>query len=224
MSRNKADRSAPTTGGGARLKQRRKSRLAEWVHLVDVNYLRHVTSALRLVAAESSIGAYPQSQGEFIRAHLLAPLDALIDEAYEAGARGSAELTAARAMYECAERFAEHFEDRYPFDAERAAAWSERLHVAWLDLVAALAGPFAFNALQAQVQRQRAPLEGRSRREAEGKAPPSALLLAKIDPATGELPKAALLDLKEQFGVSESTLYRALRRARGTLAASKTTK
>jgi hypothetical protein len=192
--------------------------------LVDIHYLRHVTSALELLAAESSIGTYPQSQGAFIRAELLAPLDALLDEVYSGDGRGSEEERAARVMYECAERFAEHFEDRYPFGAESAAAWSQQLRAAWLELVAVLAGPFAFNALRAQVQRQKAPVEGRLRREATGDALSDAAVLAKVDPTSGALPKAARLDLMGQFGVGESTVFRALKRARRSLSTSKTTK
>lgn len=187
-----------------------RTTVEQWAGLFDVHYMRHVCGALRVHATEACIGVYPDDH-IMLRKYLMAPLDAYMAELGSPPRGGQYdEVEAAKQLFALAERFAEHFEDHYPFDAASADAWTDRLGRAWLAFIAVGAGPaLAYGAPRAHANHVAA---GKARHplkvSASGEELTPALVADRIKAAGGKLTKAIRLDLCTEFDTSASAVQR----------------
>ncbi len=181
-----------------------------WAHLFDVHYMEHVCHALRVPAAEALIGVYPDA-GIPIRKELMAPLDAYMAELGQPASGGQfVEVQAAQQLFDLAERFADHFEDHYPFDATSGDPWVRQLRDAWLEFIAIGAGPaLAHTAPKAHAQRVSAGVARWPDKVSKSGVTLTAELVAeRVKANGGALTKTLLFDLRGEFKTSDSVLFR----------------
>jgi hypothetical protein len=188
----------------------RRTTVRQWADLFDVNYMRHVCGALQVHATEAGIGVYPDDHIP-LRKYLMAPLDAYMAELGSPALGGQyVEVEAAQKLFALAERFAEHFEDHYPFDAASASAWTDQLCRIWLEFIAIGAGPaLAYLAPKAHASHVRA---GEARHppkvSASGAELTPELVANRVKASGGKLTKALRFDLRKEFKTSDSVLFR----------------
>lgn len=192
-----------------------RTSVQQWADLFDVPYMQHVCGALRVHATEACIGVYPADHIT-LRKYLMAPLDAYMAELGSPSRGGQyAEVEAAQKLFDLAERFAEHFEDHYPFDAESADAWTGQLNRAWLEFIAVGAGPaLAHDAPKAHANHVKAGVARHPKKvSTTGAALSSELVAERIKAAGGKLTKALRFELRQEFSTSDSVLFRLRRQA-----------
>lgn len=109
-----------------------------WFDLFDLGSVEHICDAVRATILDRVHAGTPTGwQAENLRRFVLAPLDAYMAEHFDADAKGvQVHIEKARALFDVAERITELFADEYPFFAEDAPAWEERLLRAWIEFVA----------------------------------------------------------------------------------------
>ena len=181
-----------------------RTTVEQWADLFDMSYADHVCTALRMHMVEREPHELAP-QARTIREHLLKPLDAYMAEVWRPEGRQIEAFNAAQQLFNLAERLAEHFEDRYPFDEESADAWKRQVRAAWVELVALGAGHYLYS--EAPRRARAARKAARAARKAKGL---TVERVADFFRAADGKHTVLVGELADREGVSERTVERRL--------------
>lgn len=182
----------------------------EWVDLFDPTYAESSCDAVRVAIAEAASGG-STAMHTTLRRHLVRPLEQYTAAHHREGHRIGSVIAAAN-LIETAERLADRFADRWPFDAEDAEPAAHRLYVGWLEFIAHACGPLAYHSEPRRL-RQTWDAARQPRGRARELSPESLAAWMKAR-AMSALSEAVADDLAARHRVSRSTVYRRLKAAR----------